>query len=108
MELDYTYAAGRIPGGYLKREGRPSDREILTSRQIDRPIRPLFPDGFMNDTQITCFVLSADQENDPDVLAALAQVKLRAAQDHFNRARRMASVGTAAAPGMVLERVGSW
>src|SRR5213593_291804 len=65
---EYTYAGGRIPGGFIKREGRPSEREILTSRQIDRPIRPLFPDGFRNETQIIAFVLSADTENDPDVL----------------------------------------
>jgi polyribonucleotide nucleotidyltransferase len=66
---EYTYAGGRIPGGFIKREGRPSEREILTSRQIDRPIRPLFPEGFRNETQVISFVLSADTENDPDVLA---------------------------------------
>ncbi len=64
---EYTYAGGRIPGGFIKREGRPSEREILTSRQIDRPIRPLFPEGFRNETQVIAFVLSADTENDPDV-----------------------------------------
>ena len=64
---EYTYAGGRIPGGFIKREGRPSEREILTSRQIDRPIRPLFPDGFRSETQVIAFVLSADTENDPDV-----------------------------------------
>jgi polyribonucleotide nucleotidyltransferase len=66
---EYTYAGGRIPGGFIKREGRPSEREILTSRQIDRPIRPLFPEGFRSETQVISFVLSADTENDPDVLA---------------------------------------
>src|SRR5579864_2256278 len=66
---EYTYAGGRIPGGFIKREGRPSEREVLTSRQIDRPIRPLFPDGFRNETQVIALVLSADTENDPDVLA---------------------------------------
>jgi polyribonucleotide nucleotidyltransferase len=66
---EYTYAGGRIPGGFIKREGRPSEREILTSRQIDRPIRPLFPDGFRNETQVIALVLSADSENDPDVAA---------------------------------------
>jgi polyribonucleotide nucleotidyltransferase len=66
-----TYAAGKIPGGFFKREGRPSEKEILSARQVDRPIRPLFPDGFMYDTQIACFILSADQENDADVLALL-------------------------------------
>src|SRR5215468_9120931 len=66
---EYTYAGGRIPGGFIKREGRPSEREILTSRQIDRPIRPLFAEGFRNETQVISLVLSADTENDPDVLA---------------------------------------
>src|SRR5499433_1513169 len=66
---EYTYAGGRIPGGFIKREGRPSEREILTSRQIDRPIRPLFPEGFRNETQIIAFVFSADTENDPDTAA---------------------------------------
>src|SRR5215470_18063937 len=65
---EYTYAGGRFPGGFIKREGRPSEREILTSRQIDRPIRPLFADGFKCETQIIAFVLSADTENDPDVV----------------------------------------
>jgi len=66
---EYTYAGGRIPGGFIKREGRPSEREILTARQIDRPIRPLFPDYFKNETQVIALVLSADSENDPDVAA---------------------------------------
>jgi len=66
---EYTYAGGRIPGGFIKREGRPSEREILTSRQIDRPIRPMFQDGFKCETQVIAFVLSADTENDPDVVA---------------------------------------
>ena len=65
---EYTYAGGRIPGGFIKREGRMSEREVLTSRQIDRPIRPMFADGFKNETQLIAFVLSADSENDPDVL----------------------------------------
>src|SRR5579862_1134718 len=64
---EYTYAGGRIPGGFIKREGRPSEREILTSRQIDRPVRPLFQEGFRCETQVIAFVLSADTENDPDV-----------------------------------------
>jgi polyribonucleotide nucleotidyltransferase len=66
-----SYAAGKIPGGFFKREGRPGEKEILSARQIDRPLRPLFPGGFMNETQIICTVLSADQENDADVLAIL-------------------------------------
>jgi polyribonucleotide nucleotidyltransferase len=66
---EYTYAGGRIPGGFIKREGRPSEKEVLTCRQIDRPIRPLFPDGFRNETQVIALVFSADKENDPDVVA---------------------------------------
>src|ERR1700728_1036493 len=65
---EYAYAGGRIPGGFIKREGRPSEREILTSRQIDRPIRPLCPEGFRNETQIIALVFSADRENDPDIV----------------------------------------
>jgi len=67
-----TYAAGKIPGGFLKREGRPSDKEILAGRVIDRSIRPLFPEGFKNEVQVFVTVLSADQENDADVLGVLA------------------------------------
>ena len=65
---EYAYAGGRIPGGFIKREGRPSEREVLTSRQIDRPIRPLFPEGFRNETQVIALVFSADRENDPDII----------------------------------------
>jgi polyribonucleotide nucleotidyltransferase len=64
-----AYAGGRIPGGYFKREGAPVKKETLTSRLIDRPIRPLFPEGFKNEVQVICLVISGDQENDPDVLA---------------------------------------
>ena len=67
-----TYAAGKIPGGFLKREGRPSDKEILASRLIDRSVRPLFPEGFRNEVQVFVTVLSADQENDADILGAVA------------------------------------
>ena len=66
-----TYAAGRIPGGFFKREGRPSESEILTARLIDRPIRPLFPKGFLNEVQVMAMVLSSDGENDPDILAVI-------------------------------------
>ena len=66
-----SYAAGKIPGGFIKREGRPSDAEILSARLTDRPLRPMFPDGYMNETQIFVYVLSADQENDADVLALM-------------------------------------
>jgi polyribonucleotide nucleotidyltransferase len=65
---EYFYAGGRIPGGFIKREGRPSEKEILTCRQIDRPIRPLFPEGFRNETQVIALVMSADKDNDPDVV----------------------------------------
>jgi polyribonucleotide nucleotidyltransferase len=64
-----AYAGGRIPGGYFKREGRPVEKEVLTSRLIDRPIRPLFPKGFNNEVQVICLAVSADQDNDPDILA---------------------------------------
>jgi polyribonucleotide nucleotidyltransferase len=66
---EYTYAAGKIPGGFIKREGRLSEKEVLTSRLIDRPVRPLFPDGFLYETQIIAMVLSADPEQDPNSLA---------------------------------------
>jgi polyribonucleotide nucleotidyltransferase len=66
-----TYAAGRIPGGYFKREGRPTEKETLTSRLIDRPIRPLFPEGFLNEVQVTATVVSTDKTSDPDIAAIL-------------------------------------
>ena len=69
---EYTYSAGKIPGGFFKREGRPSEREILTSRLTDRPLRPLFPEGWSTETQIVSMVLSADSENDPDVIGVTA------------------------------------
>jgi len=74
LTVDYvekTYAAGRIPGGFFKREGRPSEKEVLTSRLIDRPIRPLFPDGFFNDVQVVLHVMSINPEIDPDIPAML-------------------------------------
>jgi len=66
-----TYAAGRIPGGFFKREGRPSEKETLTSRLIDRPIRPLFPEGFQNEVQVICTVLAAEKDQDPDIAAMI-------------------------------------
>jgi hypothetical protein len=66
------YAAGKVPGGFFKREARPSEKEVLTSRLIDRPIRPLFASGFRNETQVICTVLSHDMENDPDIVAMVA------------------------------------
>src|SRR5215467_7415035 len=67
-----TFAAGKIPGGYFKREGRPTEKETLTSRLIDRPIRPLFVEGFKHETQVVATVLSHDMENDPDIVALVA------------------------------------
>ncbi len=85
LTVDYreaTYAGGRIPGGFFKREGRPTEKEILTCRVIDRPLRPLFPDGYHRETQIVGMVLSADGENDPDILALTgASMSLMAAAD---------------------------
>src|SRR5262245_64612351 len=74
LQIEYrerTYAAGKFPGGFIKRETRPSTKETLTSRFIDRPIRPLFPAGYFNEVQIMASVLSADKENDPDVLSLI-------------------------------------
>ncbi len=78
---EYTYAAGRYPGGFIKREGRPTEREILTSRLIDRPVRPLFPEGYMCDTQIIAFVLSADPAHDPSSLAVMGSAAALAISD---------------------------
>ena len=66
-----TYAAGKIPGGFFRREGRPSEKETLTCRLIDRPIRPLFPKGFMNEVQVVCTVISTDKNQDPDIAAMI-------------------------------------
>src|SRR5690349_3326954 len=71
-----TYSAGKIPGGYIKREGRPSDSEILSARIVDRSIRPLFPEGFKNEVQVFIYVISADQENDADVLGDRKSTRL--------------------------------
>jgi polyribonucleotide nucleotidyltransferase len=82
---EQSYAAGKIPGGFFKREGRPGEKEVLSARMIDRPIRPMFPDGFMNETQVACFILSADQENDADVVAMMgASVSLCMSKIPFN------------------------
>ena len=78
---EYTYAGGRIPGGFIKREGRPSEKEVLTCRQIDRPLRPLFPEGFRNETQLIALVFSADKENDPDVVGINAAAAALALSD---------------------------
>ncbi len=78
---EYTYSAGKIPGGFIKREGRPSEKEILTSRLIDRPIRPLFPEGFLNETQIIAMVMSADPQQDPNSLAIVGAAAALAISD---------------------------
>src|SRR5512143_2620686 len=78
---EYTYSAGRFPGGFIKREGRPSEKEILTCRMIDRPLRPLFPEGFTCETQIIGMVLSADPDLDPAPLAMLGAAAALAISD---------------------------
>src|SRR3954453_14609066 len=100
LTVDYiekSYAAGRIPGGFFKREGRPSEKEILTSRMIDRPIRPLFPEGYLNETQIIGMVLSADPAYDPSILAIMGAAASLAISDipfeHLLGAVRVALVG---------------
>src|SRR6267378_3463240 len=92
--VEKTYAAGRIPGGFFKREGRPTEKETLTSRLIDRPIRPLFPDGFYNDVQVVATVLSVDPEIDPDIPSLLgASAALAISGIPFNGPIAAARVG---------------
>jgi polyribonucleotide nucleotidyltransferase len=97
MTVDYqekTFAAGRIPGGFFKREGRPSEKEILTSRLIDRPVRPLFPEGFTNEVQIIATVISMDPDIDPDIVSMLgASAALKLAGVPFNGPIGAARVG---------------
>src|SRR6185503_18828459 len=97
LTCDYqekTFAAGKIPGGFFKREGRPGEKEVLTSRLIDRPIRPLFPKGFNCETQVIATVLSHDRENDPDVVALLgASIALTLSDIPFNGPIAAARVG---------------
>jgi polyribonucleotide nucleotidyltransferase len=91
---EYTYASGRIPGGFFKREGKPAEKEVLTSRCIDRPIRPLFPSGWRYETQIIALVLSADQENDTDVLAITgASVALALSEIPFEKTIAAVRIG---------------
>ncbi len=94
---EYTYAAGKFPGGFIKREGRPSEKEILTSRLIDRPIRPLFPEGYMNESQVIAMVLSADPQRDPSTLAIIGAGAALAISDipfqHVLGGVRVGSVG---------------
>jgi polyribonucleotide nucleotidyltransferase len=97
MTVDYqekTFAAGRIPGGFFKREGRPSEKEILTSRLIDRPIRPLFPEGYTNEVQIIATVISVDPDIDPDIVAMLgASAALKLSGAPFNGPIGAARIG---------------
>jgi polyribonucleotide nucleotidyltransferase len=97
LYVDYRemqYAAGKFPGGFFKREGRPSAKEVLTCRLIDRPIRPLFPDDFMDEVQIQCLVLSSDNQNDPDTLAVIgSSTALAISQVPFQGPIGMARIG---------------
>lgn len=98
-----SYAAGRIPGGYLKREGRPSEKETLTSRLIDRPIRPLFPEGFLNEVQVVCTVVSTDKQQDPDIAAMIGtSAALAISGIPFNGPVGAARVGYTADEGYIL------
>jgi polyribonucleotide nucleotidyltransferase len=98
-----TYAAGRIPGGFFKREGRPSEKETLTSRLIDRPIRPLFPDGYMAEVQVLCTVLSAEKDMDPDIAALIgSSAALAISGIPFNGPVAAARVGYTQQDGYIL------
>ncbi|MCB1677953.1 MAG: polyribonucleotide nucleotidyltransferase [Halioglobus sp.] len=98
-----TYAVGKIPGGFFKREGRPSEKETLTSRLIDRPIRPLFPRGFMNEVQVICTVMSADKHIDPDIPAMIGtSAALAVSGCPFNGPIGGARVGFTAEQGYIL------
>ncbi len=94
---EYTYAAGRYPGGYIKREARPSEKEVVTCRLIDRPLRPLFPNGYRNETQIIAFVMSADPKHDPSVYAMIGASAALAISDipvvHTTGTVRVARIG---------------
>lgn len=101
--IEKTYAAGKIPGGYLKCEARPSEKETLTSRLIDRPIRPLFPDGFKNEVQVVCTVMSAEKDVDPDIAAMIgASAALSISGVPFNGPVGGARVGYSAEKGYML------
>ena len=97
LVVDYrekTYAAGKFPGGFIKREGRPTTKEILTTRLIDRPIRPLFPAGYLNEVQVMASTLSADRENDPDILSMIgASAALHLSQIPFLKPTGSVRVG---------------
>ena len=93
--MEMTYAAGKIPGGFFKREGRPSEREVLTSRLIDRPLRPLFAEGYFNETQVIATVLSVDQENDPEIAAIIGASIALGTSDAVQRPYSCRPVGEA-------------
>src|SRR5438128_6823105 len=97
LTVDYrekVYAAGKFPGGFIKREGRPTTKEILTSRLIDRPIRPLFPSNYIHEVQVMGAVLSADRENDPDILCLIgSSAALHLSQIPFLKATGSVRVG---------------
>ncbi len=98
-----AYAVGKIPGGFFKREGRPSEKETLTSRLIDRPIRPLFPNGFLNEVQVVCTVVSADKDNDPDIAAMIGtSAALAISGAPFNGPVGAARVGYTEQDGYIL------
>lgn len=101
--IEKTYSVGKIPGGFFKREARPSEKETLTSRLIDRPIRPLFADGFMNEVQVMCTVMSADQDHDPDIAAMIGtSAALAISGCPFNGPIGGARVGFTEADGYLL------
>ncbi len=101
--IEKTYSVGKIPGGFFKREARPSEKETLTSRLIDRPIRPLFEDGFMNEVQVVCTVMSADKETDPDIPAMIGtSAALALSGCPFNGPIGGARVGFTEASGYIL------
>ena len=101
--IEKTYSVGKIPGGFFKREGRPSEKETLTSRLIDRPIRPLFADGFQNEVQVVCTVMSADNETDPDIVAMIGtSAALAISGCPFNGPIGGARVGFNASQGYML------
>jgi len=101
--IEKRYAVGKIPGGFFKREARPSEKETLTSRLIDRPVRPLFPNGFMNEVQVVCTVMSADSETDPDIPAMIGtSAALAISGCPFNGPIGGARVGFTEAKGYLL------
>ena len=88
------YSVGKIPGGFIKREGRPSEKSILTSRLIDRPLRPLFPEGYRNDVQVIATALSVEQDNQPDILAMIgSSIALTISDIPFNGPTGSVNVG---------------